>query len=89
MPSRSSVRAISALSSTEKSMPGVWAPHPGGVTYPQMHTLIQGLCRKGRVVGMDVNEITPVYDINQATCMAAGRFIVNLIGGAVHNGYFD
>lgn len=70
-------------------MPGVWAPHPGGVTYPQMHTLIHGLCRKGRVVGMDVNEITPVYDINQATCMAAGRFIVNLIGGAVHNGYFD
>ena len=54
-----------------------------------MHTLIHGLCRKGRVVGMDVNDITPIYDINQATCMAAGRFIVNLIGGAVHNGYFD
>lgn len=70
-------------------MPAVWAPHPGGVTYPQMHTLIQGLCRKGRVVGMDINEITPIFDINQASCIAAGRFIVNLIGGAVHNGYFD
>ncbi|MDH3688143.1 MAG: agmatinase [Gammaproteobacteria bacterium] len=70
-------------------MPGVWAPHPGGVTYPQMHTLIHGLCRKGGVVGMDINEITPIFDINQSTCIAAGRFIVNLIGGAVRSGVFD
>jgi agmatinase len=44
--------------------------------------------RKGRVVGMDVVEITPKFDLNQITCITAGRLIVNLIGQAVRAGYF-
>ncbi len=69
--------------------PAVEAPMPGGVTYLQARTLIHGLVRKGRVVGMDVVEITPKVDVNQITCITAGRLIVNLIGMAVRAGYFD
>ena len=38
---------------------------------------------------MDVVEITPRHDVNQITCITAGRLIVNLIGMAVRVGYFD
>jgi agmatinase len=67
--------------------PGVNAPAPGGVTYVQARKLIHGLVRKGRVVGMDVVEITPKHDVNQITCITAGRLIVNLIGQAVRAGH--
>jgi len=70
-------------------MPAVAGPAPGGVTYPQMRTLINGLARKGRVVGMDIVEITPSRDVNGITAITAGRFIVMMIGAAVRAGYFD
>jgi agmatinase len=70
-------------------MPAVAGPAPGGVNYPQMRTLIQGLVKKGNVVGMDIVEITPSRDINGITAVTAGRFISNLIGSAVRAGYFD
>jgi agmatinase len=70
-------------------MPAVAGPAPGGVNYPQMRTLIQGLVKKGNVVGMDIVEITPSRDVNGITAVTAGRFICNLIGSAVRAGYFD
>jgi agmatinase len=69
--------------------PAVAAPMPGGVTFVEARKLVHGLVRKGRVVGMDVVEITPKADINQITCITAGRLIVNLIGMAVRAGYFE
>jgi agmatinase len=69
--------------------PAVAAPMPGGVSFLQARKLIRGLVQKGRVVGMDVVEITPKADVNTITCITAGRLIVNLIGTAVRAGYFD
>lgn len=69
--------------------PAVAGPAPGGVTYPQMRTLIQGLVGKGRVAGMDIVEITPKRDLNAITCVTAVRLICNLIGKGVRAGYFD
>ena len=68
--------------------PGVAAPCPGGVTFAQARTLLRGLVRKGRVVGMDVVEITPSTDVNRLTCITAGRLIVNLLGAATRAGHF-
>src|SRR5215510_2406928 len=61
-------------------MPAVAAPAPGGVTFHQARKLIHGLVRKGRVVGMDIVEITPRLDVNRITCITACRLVVNLIG---------
>ena len=69
-------------------MPAVAGPAPGGVNYAQMRTLIQGLVKKGRVLGMDIVEITPAKDVNGISAITAGRFICNLIGTAVRAGYF-
>lgn len=69
--------------------PGVAGPCPGGVTFVQARKLIHGLVAKGRVIGMDVVEITPRTDLNQITCITAGRLVVNMIGAAVRAGYFE
>ena len=68
--------------------PAVAGPCPGGVTFPEARSLIRSLVNKGRVIGMDVVEITPRVDVNQITCITAGRMIVNLIGAAVRANYF-
>lgn len=68
--------------------PGVAAPCAGGMTFMQARSLIHGLVNKGRVVGMDVVEITPASDVNDITCITAGRLIVNLVGAAVRADYF-
>ena len=51
--------------------------------------MIHGLVRKGRVVGMDINEITPSREVNRITSITAGRLIVNIIGAMVRANYFD
>lgn len=70
-------------------MPAVEGPAPGGLTFHQTRRLIHGLVAKGRVLGMDIVEITPSRDVNQITAITAGRLIVNLIGAAVRADYFD
>jgi agmatinase len=70
-------------------MPAVYGPAPGGVTFIQMRKLIHALVKKGRVVGMDIVEITPKLDVNRITCITAGRLIVNLIGAVVRANYFE
>lgn len=71
------------------TMPAVAGPAPGGLTFAQARKLIHGLVRKGRVVGMDIVEIQPKKDINQISCITAGRLILNLIGATIRAGYFD
>jgi agmatinase len=70
-------------------MPAVAAPVPGGLTFPQMHSLIHGLESKGRIVGMDIVEITPSRDVNGISAVTAGRLITNLIGAMARSGRFD
>jgi len=69
-------------------MPAVAAPSPGGISYRQTIDLIKGLIGKGRLVGMDMVEITPSRDINEISSITAGNIILNAIGAAVRAGYF-
>jgi agmatinase len=70
-------------------MPAVAAPVPGGLSFQQVRTLIHGLEVRGRVVGMDIVEITPSRDVNQISAVAAGRLMTNLIGAMARAGRFD
>ena len=70
-------------------MPAVGAPAPGGLLFHQVRSLIHGLVQKGRLVGMDVVEITPSRDLNGISSLTAGRLISNFIGSAVRAGYVD
>jgi agmatinase len=68
-------------------MPAVMAPSPGGLLYHHMRTLIHGLVKKGRLIGMDIVEIAPKYDLNDLTTIAAGRLFMNAIGAAAKAGH--
>ncbi|MFM2476123.1 agmatinase [Celerinatantimonas sp. MCCC 1A17872] len=70
-------------------MPAVLGPAPGGVDYIQIRELIHGLINKGRLIGMDIVEITPSKDINQMSCLVAGRLALNVIGATIRAGYYD
>lgn len=61
-------------------MPGVMAPTPGGLRFHQVAPLLRAVARRHRVVGMDVVEVAPGFDLaNGITCVTAGRLILNVI----------
>ena len=70
-------------------MPAVLSQAPGGVDWLQIRTLIHGLVKKGRVLGMDLVEIAPSYDVGEITMVHAMRLICNFIGVTVRAGYYD
>lgn len=70
-------------------MPAVVAQTPGGLDWVQTRKLVQGLVKKGRVLGMDLVEIAPQYDVGNITMIHAERLICNFIGATVRAGYFD
>lgn len=70
-------------------MPGVNAPTPGGLTYQQVIDLVQGVARKGRIVGGDIVEVAPARDLNGISALTAACIVTNLIGGMVRSGQFD
>ncbi|MCH8278664.1 MAG: agmatinase, partial [Proteobacteria bacterium] len=61
-------------------MPAVVAQTPGGLDWVQMRTLVHGLVGKGRVLGMDIVEIAPQYDVGNITMVHAERLICNFLG---------
>ena len=61
-------------------MPGVVAPMPGGLQFYDAVDLLQGLARRGRVVGMSVAEFSPSLDVHGITALAITRLIINLLG---------
>ena len=70
-------------------MPAVVAQTPGGLDWVQIRNLVHGLVNKGRVLGMDLVEIAPKYDVGNITMIHAERLICNFIGAAVRAGYYD
>jgi agmatinase len=70
-------------------MPAVLAQTPGGLNWLQLHQLIHGLVKKGRVLGMDLVEIAPSFDVGNTTMIHAERLICNYIGAMVRAGYFE
>ena len=70
-------------------MPAVMAQTPGGLDWMQVRQLVHGLISKGRVLGMDLVEIAPSYDVGNITMVHAERLICNFIGAAVRAGYYE
>ena len=70
-------------------MPAVNSPAPGGFSWMQIKDFIHGLVRKGRVLGMDLVEISPSLGNKKTTFVHAERLICNFIGASVRAGYYD
>lgn len=69
-------------------MPAVVAQTPGGLDWVQTRALVHGLVGKGRVLGMDIVEIAPQYDVGNITLVHAERLICNFIGATVRAEYY-
>jgi agmatinase len=62
--------------------PGVGWPLPGGLTFPQISTIVRTLAGQGRMVGLDLTEHAPALDVRQLTLLTMTRLLLNVIGFA-------
>ncbi len=62
--------------------PGTGTPEPGGLTYRQLRSLLRGCVRKGKLAGMDLVEVNPLFDQTGRTAQVAARLIIDLLGAA-------
>ena len=64
--------------------PGTGTPSHGGFTYYEVMEVLQGVAHKGDVVGIDLCEVAPDYDLTGSTSILAAQVLMNLIGYVFH-----
>ena len=64
--------------------PGTGTPSHGGFLYYEVLELIQGLSKRGNIVGMDLVEVAPAYDPTGITSILAAQILLNSIGFIFH-----
>ncbi|MGF7158853.1 agmatinase [Rhodoligotrophos appendicifer] len=62
---------------------GTGTPSPGGLYYDEVNALLEGIAKKGKVIGFDLVEVAPCYDTSGLTGQVAARIILDLIGFAL------
>jgi agmatinase len=62
--------------------PGVSVPSPGGLSSIDLIYLLSKAMSVGNVVGIDIVELAPDYDINDATAMLAARIMSECIASS-------
>jgi len=60
--------------------PGTGTPSHGGFLYYDIQEILQGLPRKGRIIGVDLVEVAPAYDPSGITAMLAARLLLDILG---------
>jgi agmatinase len=61
--------------------PGTGTPEPGGITTVDLLRAVRQLAVDHEVVGMDVVEVAPAYDVSDLTVNAAHRLVFEALGG--------
>ena len=64
--------------------PGTGTPSHGGFLYWEVMEFLQGLCKRGDVVGIDLVEVAPAYDPSGITAMLAAQVLLNFLGYIFH-----
>jgi len=64
--------------------PGTGTPSHGGFLYYEVLELLQGLCKRGDVVGIDLVEVAPDYDHSGSTSFLAAQILLNFLGFIFH-----
>lgn len=60
--------------------PGTGTPSHGGFLYYEVLELLQGLTKRGEVIGIDLVEVAPDYDQSGSTSFLAAQILMNFIG---------
>ncbi len=66
--------------------PGTGTPSHGGFLYYEGLELLDGLAKRGEVVGVDLVEVAPDYDHAGSTSTLAAQLLLNFIGRILHPG---
>ncbi len=64
--------------------PGTGTPSHGGFLYYEVLEIMQGLAKRGAVVGMDLVEVAPDYDHTGSTAFLAAQLLMNVLGYVFH-----
>ena len=64
--------------------PGTGTPSHGGFLYWEVIELLQGIARRGEVVGIDLVEVSPPYDPAGITSILAAQVLLNFLGYIFH-----
>ena len=59
--------------------PGTGTPSHGGFLYYEVLELFQGLAERGDIVGIDLVEVAPDYDISGTTAFLAAQLLMNTL----------
>ena len=65
---------------------GTGTPSHGGFLYYEVLELLDGLTKRGSIVGVDLVEVAPDYDLSGSTTTLAAQLLLNLIGRIAENG---
>jgi agmatinase len=65
--------------------PGTGTPSHGGFNYYDVLEILQGLSKRGNVVGIDLVEVAPAYDPSESTQILAAQILLNFLGFIFHN----
>lgn len=60
--------------------PGTGTPEPGGLNYLQIKEILSGISEKGNIVGFDIVEVNPLYDVGDITAQIAARLAIDFLG---------
>ena len=64
---------------------GTGTPSHGGFLYYEMLEFLDGLTKRGSIVGVDLVEVAPDYDLSGSTTTLAAQLLLNLIGLIAEN----
>ena len=59
--------------------PGTGTPEAGGVSFAELHQAILSVCRGSVVIGADMNELAPNYDVSGASTASACKLLREML----------
>ncbi|MEL6621286.1 MAG: agmatinase [Pseudomonadota bacterium] len=63
---------------------GTGTPSHGGFLYYEVLEFLDGLAKRGEIVGIDLVEVAPDYDPTTSTATLAAQLLMNVIGRVLH-----
>ena len=71
---------LNALAQASNQITVTGTPSHGGFLYYEVLEILQGLVKRGDIVGMDLVEVAPDYDPTGITCFLAAQLLMNFLG---------
>ena len=63
--------------------PGVSVPSPCGINPLELTFFIQQILKKTKIIGCDIVELSPFFDINNITANFAARLFKEILGSII------